>query len=135
VEWNLRNPNWWSGNISSRMLLLMSLEISNFSSIFEITDNRLIGRYDVTSCGGLPDFGTNIISPSLNCIGQYFQLRTALNSCTKALIPSLGSSVSTFPFIWSMPGAFFLFRFFICWYTSGSVKFLIGNDICRGESR
>ena len=37
------------------------LAVSNFSSILEIIGNRLIGRYDVTSCGGLPGFCTNII--------------------------------------------------------------------------
>jgi len=49
------------GSNSSRMLLFFNLAVSSFSSILEMIGNRLIGRYDVASCGGLPGFCTNII--------------------------------------------------------------------------
>ena len=134
VEWYRLQLNWWSGSNSSRMLLFFNLAVSSFSSILEFIGKRLIGWYDVTSCGGLSGFWTSIIWPSLSCKGQYFNLRMALYRCTKNLIPSFGSSYSTLSFISSKPGVS-LYLISVCCWASVNVKFLIGMDICRGESR
>lgn len=50
---------------------------STFPMILDITVRRLIGRYDVTSIGGLPGLRMSITSATFHCAGKYLGVNTA----------------------------------------------------------
>jgi hypothetical protein len=57
---------------------------------------KLIGREDVSSCGGFPGFGMRIIRATFLYAGKNPLSKTALNSCVRYCIPIVGSSLKIF---------------------------------------
>lgn len=96
------NSNWWSG-ITFFSAIGFNLLRSNFSTNFDIMDNRVIGLY-FASLGGFPGLTT------FKLLRTYLYLKDALISIT---ILFQDSCFRTSPVIRSKSEAFFGFRLFL----------------------
>lgn len=125
--------------ISCYKNVISSKNIFLRSSCFKTLDNwrsKLIGRYELTSCWGLPDLGINIIWANFNWVNQYFVPSIALQSVFNDWIVVQESFHKTRSFIRLYRGAFFLLRWLILSCTSESLKvWVIGRDICSGTTK
>lgn len=113
VECWFLNPNWWLGIRPFFSMTGFSRLSKSFSKPFDLIGNNEIGRYEVTSCDGLPSLGTIITSATFQISGTYFNRKSALIRFVNLTIPFLGSFFSTAPVTKSKPGAFFELMFFL----------------------
>ena len=118
VEWAFLKPNWWDGNQSWDLVSLSILCSRSFSYISDMTDNRLIGLYEVTSVGCFPGFRIMITLACLSVVGQYSSISITLYNCRRVCCPLEGSSWIIWAVIWSGPGALDLHSFLMIWFNS-----------------
>jgi len=88
--------------------LVIILLANSRSRTLDIMDRKLMGRYEVGSCGSLPGIWIIIISAVLSASGQYCVLSIPLNMYNRAIRPFRGSSLCIFGVIKSGPGDFLL---------------------------
>jgi len=94
----------------------------SFSKILDMTGNKLIGLYEVTSVGFLPGFGIMMIFACFRGTGRYFNLVIALNMYRGVCSPSDGIFCSICAVMRLEPVALSGWRHLITCLSSQSVK-------------
>jgi len=135
VPWPLLNPNWCSGMIANSSKIGNILFKIIFSNTLENIDNKLMGRYDVTSFSPLCGLRIIIISAHFHWLGKWSTLNIALNINVRNRTHFGGRLFKVMPSILSQPGTFLLFSNLISYETSLILLLRMGKLIWQGDSR